>query len=141
MFRHYLQSKNLSAKAISAFLSIAVSGVLCLCCFQFSRAEAKADSCPLQKTSHCAKSASSETSDQAAKIVNSSECCALKLNVFLATLEKNQFPQQTSVAANNFFDFFQSAKLENGKISADFSYRPPIFDSRDLRLKNCVFRI
>lgn len=143
MFRQYLQPKILAAKALSAFLAIAVSGIFCLCCFQPAKAADKTEHCPLAKTSHC-KSAKKKTVETASKEKldsNSSKCCELKLNIFTATLEKNNFPQPIPATANNLPTSFEFKSLENKAKAIKFVYRPPIYDYGNLHIKNCVFRI
>jgi hypothetical protein len=127
---------------ISALLVITLSGAYCLFCCQEMSAKTVAESCPLQKTSHCnfAKDKSPEASETAASI-NLFECCGLKFNFFVAKLEKNNVPEQTPAIANNFFNFLQSVNFENKAKFTDFVYRAPIYDSRFSRVKNCVFRI
>jgi len=146
MFRKYLQPKVLLKNTAAALLMITMSGAYYLFCCLEMQAAAKAEHCPLSKavqTEHCnfSKNKSSETPPQTATSINLFECCNLKFNFFLAKLEKNEFPQQTPVLAKNFSGFLQSIKLENKTAYTDFSYRAPIFDSRDLRVRNCVFRI
>lgn len=148
MFRKHLQPKTFLKNTIAALLVITLSGAYyLLCCQEMQAAAAKADHCPLSKavqTEHCnfSKNKSSEAPPQTAASINLFECCSLKFNFFVAKLEKNEFPQQTpSALANNFFNFLQSVKLENNAGLTGFSYRAPVFDSRRLRVKNCVFRI
>jgi hypothetical protein len=146
MFRKRLQPKNILTRITAALLAITLSGAYYFfCCQEMDAAPAKAESCPLIKVSkseHCnfSKHQSPEAS-QTATSVNTFECCGLKFNFFVAKLEKNDFPQQVPAAQNNFFNFLQSVKSESKQSFTDFSYHAPIFDSRDLRVKNCVFRI
>jgi len=147
MFRKYLQPKILLKNTAAVLLTITLSGAYYLfCCPAMQAAVAKAEHCPLSKavqTEHCnfSKNKSPETPPQTATSINLFECCSLKFNFFVAKLEKNEFPQQTPVLINNHSGFLQSVKLENNTGFTDFSYRAPVFDSRDLRVKNCVFRI
>ena len=146
MVRKYLQPKILLKNTAAALLVLTLSGAFyLLCCQEMKAAAAKVEHCPLSKavqTEHCnfSKNKTSETS-QTATSINLFECCNLKFNFFVAKLEKNEFPQQTPALANNFFNFLQSVKLENNTRVTDFSYRAPVFDSRDQRVRNCVFRI
>jgi hypothetical protein len=142
MFRTFLNSKNLTAKMLSALLVITLSGAYCLFCCQETSAKTVAESCPLHKTNHCnfAKNKSPEASETAASI-NLFECCGLKFNFFVGKLEKNEFSQQSPAIANNFFNFLQSVNFENKAKFTDFVYRAPLYDSRFSRVKNCVFRI
>ncbi|HVE56950.1 MAG TPA: hypothetical protein VNB22_08975 [Pyrinomonadaceae bacterium] len=132
----------------AALLVLTLSGAYyLLCCQEMKAATAQAEHCPLSKsvrTEHCnfSKNKTSETPSQTAASINLFECCNLKFNFFVAKLEKNEFPQQTpSALANNFFNFLQSVKLENNAGFTGFSYRVPVFGSRDLHVRNCVFRI
>jgi hypothetical protein len=146
MFRKRLQPKNLWKNAVAALLVLTLSGAYCLfCCQEISAAVTKAEHCPLSKTveaNHCnfSKSKKSEAS-RAAASVNVFECCDLKFNFFIAKLEKNRFPAAAPVLANNFSLFLQSVKPERKTGFTDFSYRAPVFESRDLHIRNCVFRI
>ncbi len=142
MFRSFLQSKNLTAKILSALLVMTLSGAYCLFCCQETSAKMSAESCPLAKTNHCNfdKNQSPEASQTAASI-NLFECCGLKFNFFVAKLEKNNFSIQVSTATAGNFNFGQSFKFENSQKSTNFTDYAPIFESRDLCIKNCVFRI
>ncbi len=147
MFRKYLQPKVLLKNTAAALLMITMSGAYYLfCCQEMKAAVAKAEHCPLSKavqTEHCnfSKNKTSETAPQTVTSINLFECCNLKFNFFVAKLEKNEFPQQTPVLAKSLSGFLQSVKLENNTEYTDFSYRAPILDSRDRRVRNCVFRI
>ncbi len=146
MFRKYLQPKILFKNASAALLVLTLSGAYCFfCCQAMIAASAKADHCPPNKiiqTEHCnfSKNKSPETTQTAAS-VNAFECCGLKFSFFVAKLEKNEFPAQTPVLVNNFSGFLRSVKSENNTGLTDFSYRAPVSDHRDRRVKNCVFRI
>lgn len=147
MFRKYLQPKVLLKNTAAALLMITLSGAYYLfCCLEMQSALAKAEHCPLSKavqTEHCnfSKNKSSETPPQTATSINLFECCSLKFNFFVAKLEKNEFPQQTTVLAKSFLGFLQSLKLESNAGFGVFSYRAPVFDNRHQRVRNCVFRI
>jgi hypothetical protein len=149
MFRKYLQPKILLKNTAAALLVITLSGAYyLLCCQEMKAAVAKAEHCPLSKavkSEHCnfSKNKSSETATpQTATGINLFECCSLKFNFFVAKLEKNEFPQQTPTAlAGNFFNFLQTVKLENNAGFTVSPYRPPVFDNRPERVRNCVFRI
>jgi len=148
MFRKHLQPKTFLKNTIAALLVITLSGVYyLLCCQEMNAAAAKAEHCPLSKavqTEHCnfSKNQTSEAPLQTAASINLFECCSLKFNFFVAKLEKNEFPRQAPPAlADNFLNFLQAGKLENNAKFTGFSYRAPIFDSRDRRVRNCVFRI
>jgi len=147
MFRKHLHPKILLKNTAAALLVITLSGAYYLfCCQEMRAAVAKAEHCPLSKTvqtEHCnfSKNKTSETPPQTATSLNVFECCNLKFNFFVAKLEKNEFPQQSPVLVNNFFNFLQSVKFETNARVTDFSYRAPVFDSRDQRVRNCVFRI
>ena len=149
MFPTSLDTKILLKNTAAALLVITLSGALyLLCCHEMKAAVAEGEHCPLSKavkSEHCkfSKNKSSEAlPPQTAASLNLFECCNLKFNFFVAKLEKNEFPQAAPAAlANNFDNFWQTEKLENNAKFADFSYRAPIFDSRDRRVRNCVFRI
>src|SRR5437868_14884508 len=145
MFRPVLQPKILLKNTLAALLVITLSGAYCLFCCQDTNAANKTEHCPLSKISkadHCnfSKQKAAETSNAAASI-NLFECCGLKFNFFVAKLEKNQFPQQTPVLANNFSNFLESVKLENKTGFTDFFYRAPAFENGARHIRNCVFRI
>lgn len=147
MFRKSLQPKNLLKSALAVVFMLTLSGAYNLfCCQQMFAAEIKPEHCPLSKTvksEHCqfSKNKPTETSS-AVTSVNLFECCALKFNVFVATLEKNEFPQKTPVVVDNSFNFFpKSVRLESKTGLTDFSYRPRVLAGSDLHIRNCVFRI
>lgn len=146
MFRQILQPKTFSKNALAALLVIALSGAYCLfCCQQIYAAVSKAAHCPLSKTAqteHCkfSKNKASETS-KAATGINVCERCTLKFNSFVAKLEKNKFPQKASAPAKTFFNFLESVKPAKKSGFAGFSYRTPVRQTRDLHVRNCVFRI
>lgn len=147
MFRKHFQPKNFLKNIAAALLVITLSGVLYLfCCQEMKAAVANAEHCPLSKavkSEHCkfSKNKSSEAPPQTAASLNLFECCSLKFNFFVAKLEKNEFPQAAPALADNFFNFWQSAKLKNNARVTVFSYHAPVFDSRSERIRNCVFRI
>jgi hypothetical protein len=146
MFRKGLQPKTFLKNAVAAILVLTLSGAYCLfCCGEIKAAVTNADHCPLSKTveaEHCNFSKSKKTgTSRAATSVNVFECCDLKFNFFIAKLEKNRFPEAAPVLANNFFLFLQSVKLEKKSGFTGFSYRAPVFENRDLCVRNCVFRI
>jgi hypothetical protein len=143
MIRNLLQPKILLKNSLAAFLVITLSGAYCFFCCQEIKAATKTEHCPTSKitqTEHCNFSKKASEPLQAASI-NLFECCGLKFNFFVAKLEKNEKPEQTPALANNFFSFLESVKLARTANFADVSYRAPVFESRDLHVKNCVFRI
>ena len=143
MFRKILQPKILLKNTLAALLVITLSGAYCLfCCQDMNAAAAKAVHCPLSKTDHCnfSKQNPAETS-QAAASINLFECCGLKFNFFIAKLEKNRCPQPAPALANSFSIFLETVKLENNAGFTVFFYRAPVFEKRDLHVRNCVFRI
>jgi hypothetical protein len=142
MFRQPLQPKTLLKKTLAALSVITLSGVYFLFCCQEMYASNKSAHQPAEKSEHChfSKSKKSET-PRAAAGVNICEHCGLRFNFFVAKLEKNQFPQKTPALANNFFHFLKSVNPANKAGFTGFSYRAPVFENRDLHIKNCVFRI
>ena len=146
MIRRITQSKFLIV-FISAFLCLNLSGSLCLAYCQIKDAKTEAEHCPLAKLDkeNCPKTKSGNQSDSTLpeNSIGGSEveCCIPAINVFVAHLEKNQFPVQTAVAESSDFSFAKPAAFEKIQYSSNFSYRKPLFDYRTARLKNCVFRI
>jgi hypothetical protein len=142
MFRHSLQPKFFLKNSLAALLVITLSGAYCLFCCQETNAAIKAEHHSTSQTEHCnfSKDESSGTS-RAATSVRAFECCGFKFNFFVAKLEKNELPQQAPALANNFFSFLETVKPENNRGLSDFQYRAPVFESRDLHVRNCVFRI
>lgn len=143
MFEPASKSKNLTAKLLAAFLAITLSGAYSLFCCQAMEAKPQTEFCPLSRPNHCksSKNKASEAASHKVTGLTSFECCGLKLNFFVAKLEKNDFSQPAPAALNNFFNFLQSVKFENDQISTNSFYRAPVVDHREQRLKNCVFRI
>ena len=141
MFRNRLQPKILLKNSLAAFLMITLTGAYCLFCCQEINAAQKASHHSISRTEHCNFSKKASATSQATTSVNSFECCGLKFNFIVAKLEKKEFPEQSPALANNFFSFPQSVKLESNPNFAGFYYRAPVFESRDLHVKNCVFRI
>jgi|SRR5215213_1541356 len=143
MIRNLLQPKILLKNSLAALLVITLSGAYCFFCCQEIKAATKAEHCPASKikqTEHCNFSGRKSEPLQTTSI-NLFECCGLKFNFFVAKLEKNEKPEQAPALANNFFSFLESVKLARAANFAGFSYRAPVFESRDLHVKNCVFRI
>jgi hypothetical protein len=143
MVRKYLQPKNLLKNVLAALLVLTLSGAYCLfCCQEMKMETAQAESCPLSKTDHC-RFSKTEAADaaQTASSANAFECCGLKFNFFVAKLEKNAFPEQAPVLADNYLNFRASAKLVPVSGFADLSYRAPNYAAPARHLKNCVFRI
>jgi len=147
MFRKSLQPKNLLKSALAVVFMLTLSGAYNLfCCQQMFAAEITPEHCPISKTvksEHCqfSKNKQTETSS-AVTSVNLFECCALKFNVFVATLEKNEFPQKSSVVVNNSINYFpRSVKLESKTSLTGFSFRSRVLAKSDLHIRNCVFRI
>ena len=138
MFGHSFRLKSLLKNSLAALLVITLSGAYCLfCCEEIIAATKSAHHSQIQ-SEHC--NFSKNTSD-AATSIKAFECCGLKFNFFVAKLEKNEFPEQAPALADNFFGFSESQKLRRGASPTEFSYRAPIFEKRDLHIKNCVFRI
>ncbi|HEY8561223.1 MAG TPA: hypothetical protein VIL74_12680 [Pyrinomonadaceae bacterium] len=147
MLRHSRQPKILLKNTLNAFLLIALSGVYCLFCAPTVKAAGAGGAhCPtseIARSEHCdfsKKRKVSETSPKATGI-DSFACCGPRFNFFVAKLEKNEIPQPAPALANNFFVFPESAKASPVSNAADFSYRAPVLESRDLHVRNCVFRI
>jgi hypothetical protein len=145
MFRKGLQPKALLKNSLAALLVLTLSGAYCLFCCQEIKAATAAEHCPLSKTAqaeHCkfSKNKASESSPAAASI-NLFECCGLKFSFFVAKLEKTRFPQAAPASANNFFIFLPAEKLEKAARVSGFAYRAPVRETRDLHVRNCVFRI
>jgi hypothetical protein len=144
MFRTYLQPKILLKNSIAALLVITLSGAFHLFCCQAMKAAEKSEHCPLSKpvqTEHCNFSKKGVETPQTAASINLFECCQLKFNFFVAKLEKNELPHAAHARANSFFSLPDSVKLAASTIPTELSYRAPVFESRDLHIKNCVFRI
>ena len=144
MFRHSFQPKILLKNSLAALLTISLSGVFYLFCCQAMKAVEKSEHCPLSKTvqtEHCDFSKKASETPQSAASINLFECCQLKFNSFVAKLEKNEFPQQTPARVDSHFSLPDSIKFSVKVSPADFSYRGPVFQSLDLNVKNCVFRI
>lgn len=145
MFRRDLQPKSLLKNTLAALLTITLSGAYCLFCCQELIAAAKQPHKPKahasqSKNCHFSKTKSAE-SRKTTTAVNAFECCGMRFNFFVAKLEKKEFPQQTFVAATNFFSFLESVKPVRTAAFSAFRYRAPVLESRDLHVKNCVFRI
>lgn len=146
MIRGITQSKLLIV-FISAFLCLNLSGSFCLAYCQIKDVKAEAEHCPLAKLDkeNCPKTKGGVRSDstlQENSIGGSAiDCCLPAINVFVGTLEKNQFPAQTTVAVINKFSLAKPAAFEKVQYTPEFSYQKPLFDYRTARLKNCVFRI
>lgn len=145
MFRNSLQPKFILKNTLAALLMITLSGAYCLfCCQEILAAVGKAAHQTAGKavqTEHCNFSKNESSGTSKAANADAFECCGLKFNFFVAKLVKKEFPQKTPASANNFSVFPESAELETNAGCADFFYRAPIDDSRDLHVKNCVFRI
>ena len=144
MFRHLLQPKTILKNTLAALLMITLSGAYCLFCSQKINAAGKTEHCPASKivqAEHCNFSPRKSEPPPPATAIRTFGCCGLKFNFFIAKLEKNEFPQQTPASANNFFNFQRPVKLRSRAGLTGFSYRAPVFESRDLHVKNCVFRI
>jgi hypothetical protein len=144
MFRHSLQPKIFLKNAIAALLVITLSGAYCLFCCREINAATKAEQHPatISGGDHChfQKDKSSATAETTTS-VNAFECCGFKFNFFVAKLEKPEFTQPAPALANNYFSFLESVKPERNRKLKGFSYHAPVFESRDLHVKNCVFRI
>lgn len=145
MLRHSFQPKTLLKNTLAALLVITLSGAYCLFCCGEIIAAGKAAHHPasaVSQTEHChfSKTAASETS-RTAESVNAFECCGLRFSFFVAKLEKNQLPHAATARANGFFSFPKSVKIAPATEFTDHSYRAPVFESRDLHIRNCVFRI
>lgn len=145
MFRRGLQPKSLLKNTLAALLAITLSGAYCLFCCQEIVAAVKQSHTPQAHASqsencHFSKTKSAESSKKPTA-VNSFECCGMRFSFFVAKLEKKEFPQQTLVAATNSFGFPESVKSVKNAASTAPGYRAPILESRDLHVKNCVFRI
>ena len=143
MFRISSHPKIFLKNSIAALLMLTLSGALYLFCCQAAAAKSAHHKAAAESSAeHChfSKNKSSETSPAAA-LINSFECCPLKFNFFVAKLEKNEFPQPVPALANEFSGFFNPVKLARNTGFTDFSYRAPVFESRDLHVRNCVFRI
>jgi hypothetical protein len=140
------QIKTLTAKSLAAALCLSISGAYCLfCCQAMSGAQTVPDSCPLAKTSHCNSSKNKEAKSgaPAAKGVDGFECCALKFNFFVATLEEAKQPQSADAAVSTPNSLVLS-RLKTYAARRELPariYRPPDFDGRGQRLKNCLLRI
>src|SRR5215204_1230067 len=98
MFRKGTQPKILLKNSLAALSMFILSGAYLLFCCQTAatksahhaaRSRSAAEHC------HFSKDKAAETSP-AATGLSAFECCPLKFNVFVAKLEKKQFPQQTS---------------------------------------------
>lgn len=142
MFRKFFQQKKFAAKTLSAILAVALSSMMCFCCFQMASEAKETEFCPLSKTSHCkfAKTGSSETTREKLS-PNYAECCDLKLNVFIATLDKKDFPNPKLLLVGNLTSFLPTAKLQIQSKTEGLFYRPPPLAKDNLSIKNCVFRI
>lgn len=142
MFRSFLRPKKMVAKTLSVVLVFALSSMVCFCCFQMANFAEEAEFCPLSKTSHC-KFAKKESSETVWEKLNSNftECCDLKLNVFIATLDKKDFPQPKLSPVGNLTLFLPTAKLQTQGKTTGFFYRPPLLEKDNLNIENCVFRI
>lgn len=146
MIRRIIQSRILII-FISAFLCLNLSGSFCLAYCQIKVAKSETEHCPLAKLDkeNCPKTKSVNSSDltsfENSISGNEIDCCLPAINFFVATLEKNQFPTQTTVAAINDFSLAKPVAFEKVQYTPKFSYQKPLFDYRTARLKNCVFRI
>jgi hypothetical protein len=144
MFRLTFQPKNLLKNSSAALLVLILSGVFYLVCCRVMMAAEKAEHCPLTKTTqteHCNFSKRADEKARTATSINLFECCQLKFNFFVAKLEKKRLPHAAPARASNFFSLPESIKHAGSPSETDFSYRAPAFESRDLHIKNCVFRI
>ncbi len=142
MFRKFRQPKILLKSPLAALLVIALSGVFYLFCCQAAAAESAHHlSTSTNSAQHCHFSRNKSPETLPAARIEAFECCPLKFNLFVAKLEKNQFPHAAPVRASNFFSLPESIKLARRARPTGFSYRAPAFVSRDLHIKNCVFRI
>lgn len=143
MFRRSLKPKTLLKTTTAALLTIILSGAYFFFCCQEIFAAGKPEHCPPKKpeAEYCPFSKTKSSEAPRAANLNSVEHCTLKFNFFIAKLEKNEFPQKTPALANSFFSFPESVKPEKNAGSDDFFYRAPVYDNRDLHVKNCVFRI
>jgi hypothetical protein len=146
MFGLAAQLKTLTAKSLAAALCLSISGAFCLFCCQSMSAQTAPDSCPLAKTSHCnsSKNKAAKSGAPAAKGVDAYECCALKFNFFVAKLEKNKRQQQSADAAVAPPNALVLSRLKTYAARRELPariYRPPDFDGRGQRLKNCLLRI
>ena len=144
MFRTYLQPKTLLKNSIAALLTITLSGAFYLFCCQAMKAAEQDDHCPLTKTvqtEHCNFSTRGDETPKTAASINLFECCQLKFNFFVAKLERNELPHAAPARAISVFSFPESVKLAASAVLTDRAYRAPVFESRDLHIKNCVFRI
>jgi hypothetical protein len=145
MFRKHLQPKIFLKNTLAALLVITLSGVYCLFCCPEVRAAVgpETEHCPFSKpaqTEHC--NPSKNNALETAASIRLFECCGLPFNFFVAKLEKNEFPQQqTPALAKNFFNFSGPVKPASSARATAFSYRAPVLETRDLHLRNCVFRI
>ena len=145
MFRRRLQPKNLLKTTLAALLLITLSGAYCLFCCQEIIAAAKQWHQPKAHASqsencHFSKTKATETTKTSVG-VSGFEGCSLKFNLFIAKLEKKEFPKQTFVAAINFFSFPEFLKPAQNRAFPALQYRAPVHESDDLNVKNCVFRI
>ena len=144
MFRHSFQPKIFLKNSTAALLAITLSGAFYLFCCQVMKAAEKGEHCPISKpvrSDHCNFSERPRETPPMAASINLFECCQLKFSFFVAKLEKNEFPQAAPARVNGFFRLPESTKLAATAKLTDSSYRVPVFDSRELHIKNCVFRI
>jgi hypothetical protein len=141
MIRKLLLPKILLKSSLAAFLMITLSGAYCFFCCQEINAAPKASHHSISQNGHCNFSKKASETSQATTSVNVFECCGLKFNFIVAKLEKKEFPEQSPALANDFFSFLQTVKFESNLNFTGFSYRAPVFESRDLHVRNCIFRI
>jgi hypothetical protein len=131
---------------VLTFLCLNAGGALCVAyCQGSTKAEAKADHCPLAKFgAHCPKSKSPIQSGLSYVEFNdnSMDCCVLSVSFIAAPIEK----RYTSVAAthaviaNSIPSIFPLRTLINSQPNA-VEYSPPLRDRQFTHIRNRVLRI
>ena len=132
---------KLTALFVLAFLYLNVGGAVCLAyCQGAMKVQAAATAhCPMHPT----KSGGHDQNGETAAGIGSVTCCTIAINIFAAPLEKKQkapAAELFAVAKPNRIVFTVPAVFSS-EIPNRPAFVPPKLDSRDARVKNCVFRI
>ena len=129
---------------VVAFLCLNAGAFLCLAYCGKAMAATTAESCPLKKAgaSHCPRSKTANTDQDASFAGTSVTCCMLPVGVFGAPLE-NKAGKITSIAVTPAIEKteFAAVVLAASRQIPKFYYRPPPNDGRFERVRNQVFRI
>ena len=130
------------SRFVLAFLCLNLGGALCL---TYCTQGAKAASAPAAAlSSHCQKhQAELPPNDSDTAEANAASCCSMPVSLVAAPIEKTGiFALEPAVAVEKQTASFEINKFTTStRRSIERVYRPPPLDRRELRLRNCVFRI